>query len=218
MAIYFYAKTPTAGLGDLISRLNAQVLRKHDGMHFLRKGVPVEFSPHDSIVCWGAHIPPIKAVRVLNAKLEYPTQLELNVNGLRKLRKLGKMAFALQTLSLANWKKLLPVEDKDWYPVGAKYTFPTISLREFEGYGVSYYRFKSVSKSIVFCGKIIAGNDNNGYALESAKDLGLDFGELWYGFNAEGAYLLKVITAPHLDTAGVELFKRYIEAWVKNEE
>src|SRR5688572_33445485 len=89
MGLYVYAPKLTTGVEELIGILQAKRLVRHDGMHFLYRGTPIEFAPTDAIVCWGAHIPPIQNVPVLNANVEYPTLLQLNTVGLRKINNAG---------------------------------------------------------------------------------------------------------------------------------
>jgi len=64
--IYVYTTNLLNGACEIAKAINGEILRKFDGMHFLRKGKRVEFDRDDTIICWGGHAPEMDGVKVLN--------------------------------------------------------------------------------------------------------------------------------------------------------
>ncbi len=95
--VYVFCPRKSTGALELVRILNAKRLRNFDGRFFWdkrtrRKIVPVE---GDTIICWGAQIPELDGVRVLNA-------LANPVNKLRELEILNEHGVATITTSLRN--------------------------------------------------------------------------------------------------------------------
>jgi len=213
MSIYIYAPKLFPGTRELIDTLQAKRLVRHDGMHFLYKGVPVEFGPQDTIVCWGAHAPPIPKVPCLNASGEHPGMLDFNTRAFEKLARQGYSIFAMQRVSDREWLEGLPERAGAWWPKKAPVS-KVVSVPEFEGYVTRYHNFTSTDKITIFCGDVVVGKANaNILALWPA--LKLDFGELYIGDHRGAPFLLKVITAPALDAQGVRIFADRISSWAK---
>lgn len=85
MALYVYAPVLNDDAAQLLEALDAKRLRRFDGMRFVNKGMPILFDEkEDTIVCWGAHVPPIGKLRIFNKSLEFANRLILNTN-LRKI-------------------------------------------------------------------------------------------------------------------------------------
>lgn len=67
MALYIYCPRPSDGALELVKALGARRLRRFDGLNFWDKRAKFHVAPGDSIVCWGAAIPDIDGVSVLNS-------------------------------------------------------------------------------------------------------------------------------------------------------
>lgn len=211
MSLYIYAPALYPGTQELINILQAKRLIKHDGMHFLRKGTPMEFGAEDRIVCWGAHIPPIPNVPCLNASYKYSRMLDINVRGLSNLVKLGYNAFITEQMTNADYAKALAALKPDqWWPTGKVFKERLVPMREFDGYGTSFYHFRNLCKTLAFRDKIIGEFAD---AEKMMDALQLNFAELYTGMSGEVHYLLKIITAPTLDAKGVEIVAERILAW-----
>jgi len=78
MNIYFYAPTLVEGTRELMTALDAKRLVRYDGMTFRSKGKPVTLAKGDVVVCWGAHVPEIAGIKVINASDKFTTELSIN--------------------------------------------------------------------------------------------------------------------------------------------
>lgn len=203
------------GTRELIDILQAKRLMKHDGMHFLYKGTPMEFSPVDAIVCWGAHVPAPVKTPCLNAHLKYNSLLGLNVRGLTALNALGYTVLLPHEMPGAAYiANLCKTEWPTKAPAGNQ-----VSLPEFDGYGTAYYKFDHRDDVAVFQGKLL--NDVKHTALSSAamkvlSQLGLDFGVMSMGSINGTVVTYKIQTGPALDAAGVKIFAKHIAIWAKS--
>jgi hypothetical protein len=66
MTIYVYSPNPSNGARDLTAALGGTRLRTFDGMDFWRRNRRIAFQPEDLIICWGAPVPELDGVRMLN--------------------------------------------------------------------------------------------------------------------------------------------------------
>lgn len=67
MKIYIYCPRKSQGALELVQTLGAKRLRRFDGMDFWDKQKRFELAEGDIVVCWGAHLPELDGVKVLNA-------------------------------------------------------------------------------------------------------------------------------------------------------
>lgn len=67
MSIYVYCPRPSNGALELVRALNASRLRRFDGEHFWDKRKRHALKEGDVIICWGAIVPELDGVRVLNS-------------------------------------------------------------------------------------------------------------------------------------------------------
>jgi hypothetical protein len=215
MSLYIYAPVLQPGTKELIELLQAKRLRKHDGMHFLHKGTPIDFSPVDVIVCWGSHVPAPNKVNGLNCSLSYNSLLGLNVRGLAELNKLGYVVLIPSPLRQEDYQAGLC--KGDWPSRAPKSGY--VSLPEFEGYGTNYYKFEVRDDVAVFRGEVLNQVQSillRDVAIGAAKHLGLDFGVFSCGLVNGTPVLYKIQTAPALDDKGLKLFSKRIAAWAKS--
>lgn len=201
MSTYVYAPILFEGSKDLIEALGAKWLRKHNGMHFIHKGRPMQFDNGDLIVCWGAHIPKISGVKIVNASAKFHNQIILNEQ-------------AEQLLSFDNIKavNLMKFDSDAAYLTAlsriAKYgilrytdNYSTlIPTKTFFGYGTRYYgSCESESKiycfedTILACDNYIEGNLE--IAKAALKCLRLDFAKITINSNG---IIRKIVTSPCL--------------------
>lgn len=225
MGIYIYAPTLYPGTRELIAALGAKRLVKHDGMRFLHKGTPVEFGVSDSVVCWGHHTPPADNAMFLNANYKYTDMIQLNTRGVQKqLSSLGYTCFGLTAMPDKLYRKAL----EELYKAGGKFKSPGpsnsyVPCEDFEGYGIRYYRFTKIVKVAVFNNAIINSAPASAaveakLAIKMIGQLGLDFGVFYFGMADAVTVLLKVITAPHLDEAGVKVYAGCISKWAADHQ
>lgn len=71
MGVYIYCPRKSQGALELVQGLGAKRLRRFDGVSFWQKHRPIELAENDIVVCWGASLPEMDGVRILNA-LEKP--------------------------------------------------------------------------------------------------------------------------------------------------
>jgi hypothetical protein len=67
MSIYLYAPKLTPGTKELMVALGATRLTGFDGMRFWHRGALRSFTPKDVIICWGATLPRLDSMTILNA-------------------------------------------------------------------------------------------------------------------------------------------------------
>lgn len=225
MSIFVYAPALLPGTRDLINALEAKRLVKHDGFHFLYKGVPIAFDPKDTIICWGAHVPPVPEVLTINACTKYVTQLKMNQLLASEMNKFGLVALNAQPM------------DSGFYSVGleslrernnvAEYSvfrkLATVPMEEFTNFGTHYYQFDRQSKVTMLGDAAIdyvetKAGDKKG-DIEFAKAVlgayGLTFGVVSLAILHPSTSLVrKIITAPSLTAEKAvslaKLFKAFI--------
>lgn len=79
MVMYVYCPRKSNGALELVKALGAVRLRKFDGINFWDKKKKVFPKADDSIICWGATVPDLVGIRVLNSAPEPANKLkELN--------------------------------------------------------------------------------------------------------------------------------------------
>lgn len=220
MSIYVYAPTLYPGTRELIEALQAKRLVKHDGMNFLHKGRPMQFSNQDAIVNWGHHVPPIAGVPCLNANYKYPNLLAVNTTGIRDLINLGHNAFTMRKIPKEEQaRSLVGIDYETWWPKG-KYRNIYVGIPELDGYGIEYYAFTHAVKVPVFCDKIPETpdmKDATDYAIRHVDALKLDFANVYIGVHADTYYVLKIVTAPALtNEESVKSYADKITAWAKS--
>lgn len=66
MSLYVYCPRKSNGALELVTALEAKRLRRFDGMDFWDRRKRFELEEGDAIVCWGAPLPELDGVRVLN--------------------------------------------------------------------------------------------------------------------------------------------------------
>jgi hypothetical protein len=214
MSLYVYAPVLQQGTKQLIDTLQAKRLMKHDGMHFLYKGTPLDFSPVDAIVCWGCHVPAPDKVPCLNSSVSYNSLLGLNVRGLMELSKAGYVTLPFTSLTKASYIDSLHTNDWPSRQPQSGY----VSLREFEGYGTHYYKFESRDDVFVFQGKLLNDGKNEliqNTGIKALAHLKLDFGRISIGVVNQTPVVYQIQTGPALDTKGVKLFAKHIASWAK---
>lgn len=207
MSLFVYAPKLYPGTRELLDALQAKRLVKHDGMRFLHKGVPIEFGPQDTIVCWGAHIPAVGKIPCLNSSYTYASIQDLVTRGITTLRHAGYTAMIPRAISNKQYADALAATDPNtWWP-----TKPTqfVGLPDVEGYGIDYHGFKNVTKQHVF------KSEDNSFASKILTSLKLDFATLYVGKHHGDDYLLRITTAPTLNTAEVKLYAEQITKWIK---
>lgn len=67
MRLFVYCPRRSSGAFELVKALDAHRLRKFDGIDFWDKQKRYELKENDVIVCWGASIPELEGIRVLNS-------------------------------------------------------------------------------------------------------------------------------------------------------
>lgn len=215
MSIYVYAPTIYPGTRELIDVLQAKRLIRHDGMYFLHKGTPLEFGPQDAIVCWGGHVPPIPNIPCLNASYTYNNMLQLNLKGLSKLDSAGYSVFQTCVIKPSEYANGLALLKGEWWPLKPTPARRYVPFTEFVGYGTTYHNFKSVSRTLVFKGKEIAGDVKVGL-FDVVGKLDMDFAAIYSGQYNGNTYILKLLTAPPLDAKEVKIVADSISTWAKN--
>ena len=214
MSLYIYAPQLQQGTQALIDMLQAKGLRKHDGMHFLYKGTPIEFSNTDAIVCWGAHVPAPAKVPCLNANLKYTNLLSLNVRGMSALSSLGYTCLVPQMLSKSDYANS---HYQEWPKQQTRTGY--ISIPELEGYGTAYYKFNERYEILLFEEQVLNGVKDGpawAVAVKSLKHLGLNFARFYMGLVNGTPVIYKILSAPALSDEEVKLFAKHIAEWAKN--
>lgn len=67
MSTYIYCPRPSNGALELVKALGAHRLRRFDGQNFWDKKRRFKLTDGDVIVCWGATVPEMEGIRVLNS-------------------------------------------------------------------------------------------------------------------------------------------------------
>jgi hypothetical protein len=70
VSIYIYCPRKSEGAFELVKALDAQRLRRFDGLNFWDKKARFHPAKGDVIVCWGASVPEMEGLRVLNSMNE----------------------------------------------------------------------------------------------------------------------------------------------------
>lgn len=232
---YIYAPNRTETVKALLSEFGAIRLPRFDGMNFRKLGKIVTFTPGDTIINWGAHVPPIEGVNVLNSNIIYGSQLSVNTNRVSHyMRNIGIIVISVEQFAdLGNYYKCLQTVSEG----GAIKNGELVAYKEFEGYGTRCYRFTKQYKLHVFNNEaILVGtketvkNADKRYrynyenkdipgkvilaAVEYAKLLKLDFAVINVGTVDNSVIIRKVITGPELDSEHTLLYSKYIRNWM----
>lgn len=104
--IYVYCPRRSQGAFELVKALNGTRLRDFDGMNFWNKGKKFPLVEGDVVICWGAQVPEIDGIRVLNA-------LDSPMNKLNEIKKLQEHGIPTVTYSE---KKMSPSSYRTWVP------------------------------------------------------------------------------------------------------
>lgn len=211
MSLYLYAPVIYPGTRELQTLLQAKRLVKHDGMHFVHKGVPLDFGPKDGIICWGAHAPAISKVPCLNASYEYPRILDVNLRGGAKLSRLGLNVYTMRDIGRRAWEASLSKDGANWYPTKTPAN-KLVAIPDLEGYGYPYHAFSDIYTTTIFNETVISGKRGD-YVLPYHKALGLDFAEYHMANHHGDQYLLRVTTVPTLNDTERQLFATRILEW-----
>jgi hypothetical protein len=186
-------------------------------MNFRKLGKIVTFTPGDTIVNWGAHVPPIEGVNVLNSNVIYGSQLSVNTNRVSQyMRNIGIIVIPVEQFGdLGNYYKCLQTVSEG----GAIKNGELVAYKEFEGYGTRCYRFTKQYKVHIFNNEaILVGTNIPGKvilaAVEYAKLLKLDFAVINVGTVDNSIIIRKVITGPELDSEHTLLYSKYIRNWM----
>lgn len=79
MSLFVYAPVIKEGTRELIEALGAKRLSRFDGLNFIHKGTPLAFNEKkDTIVCWGASVPPTGKLRIFNNHLTFSSHIQMN--------------------------------------------------------------------------------------------------------------------------------------------
>jgi hypothetical protein len=78
MGVYFYAPKLERGNRELIQALGAKRLIRFDGMDFWFRGNRIVFTKGDVIICWGAQLPPISGLTIINSNTKHFTDQSFN--------------------------------------------------------------------------------------------------------------------------------------------
>src|SRR5688572_14103869 len=92
---YVYCPRRSNGAFELVKALGAHRLRKFDGIDFWDKQKRYELKEGDIVICWGASVPEIEGVRVLNS-------LDQPFTAFKEWEKL--MNFGVPTVSIGRGK------------------------------------------------------------------------------------------------------------------
>lgn len=74
MGIYIYCPRRSQGALELVHELGATRLRRFDGLDFWDRNRRKEVPEGSVVICWGAHIPDLDGIRVLNSSPEMMTK------------------------------------------------------------------------------------------------------------------------------------------------
>lgn len=211
MSIYVYAPVIQPGTRELIQALGAQRLVRHDGLHYLHKGVPVEFSPKDHIVCWGKHAPAIPDVNCLNASYKYPDLKAINSRGKNWLANGGINVFYDVAVQEKVYLASLPTGSL-WWPVRQP-TSKYVGFKQIYNYVLPYHTFDKVAIVKVFNGQFVDDTFSDPLFPNVLERLELSFGEIYAAWHGRDLYILFIDTAPALDAAGVATYAKLISKW-----
>jgi hypothetical protein len=224
MSIYFYAPRLYIGTAELIHALNGKRLVKHDGMHFRYKGTPITFGKSDAIVCWGAHVPPVDGVLMLNGSYKHQSQLALNMSMSNMPQTHNDIVpISIRAINPVSYAQVIA---ENFTPEGKLKGRPAcgyVAYAEFPGYGVEHHRFTRHAKVTLFDGKVIGSGKPNELEVNASRQMlehfGLLFGTVSVSMLGTTAVIRKIITSPTLDAEDVKTFAQSINHWLdkKNE-
>ena len=245
MSLYVYCPRRSHGALELVTALDAHRLRRFDGVDFWSKQRRHVLKDGDAVICWGASIPDIEGVHVLNA-LDQPLTV---FTAWLQLKNVGISTFnVLKQRRLAS--SLVPRVQELFSAVDTGYC---IQREEF----VSEYRIHSFNNRSIRAGikvprqgftvcdeaewrpdaclahpwirSFVGGWDVNYDGVTSTPDLrrlahkavnalGLTFGAVDIGLRITGRMsVLEVDRAPRLDGKTVMSYVRAITRWVKGQ-
>jgi hypothetical protein len=79
LALFVYAPVIKTGTRELIEALGAKRLVRFDGLNFVHKGTPLKFDEkNDTIICWGACVPPLGKLRIFNNNLRFSSHEQMH--------------------------------------------------------------------------------------------------------------------------------------------
>lgn len=211
MALYVYAPILQVGTREFITQIGAKRLVKHDGLHFINKGTPVDLGGGDAVICWGGMVPAIPHVPILNASLTYRNMFDINYKGAVSSANKGHNVFIMAPFKSPYYEQDLALQRDCWWPKVAK-SGSLVALAEFKNFGIQYYPFDLVEKSLIFNNKTILGQTVPSI-VEYVDQLKLNFAEVYYGIRNGLPYILKVITAPRLDESNMSQMVTMIKTW-----
>lgn len=242
---YVYCPHRSNGAFELVKALDAHRLRKFDGMDFWDKRKRYTLNPGDVIICWGATIPELDDVRVLNS-------LEQPLGPFKEWEKLMNMS--VPTISIGRGKpvpstlvprlqRILTAVDPLYYIQKENFTaeyrihsFDKRSIRAGvkvprEGFTVCSENEWQVDSNLAHPWvKSFLGGWKVDYDFKSTselrklahvavKTLGLTFGAVDIGMRADGKLkVLEVDRAPRIEGGTVASYTRAITRWIKEGE
>jgi hypothetical protein len=109
--LYVYCPRKSEGALELLRALNAQRLRKFDGIDFWDKKKRFQLKEGDQVICWGAVLPELEGIKVLNG-------VDKPVSKYKELERLSRSNvpvigfYTTVPKNLINSKLILPRIDK----------------------------------------------------------------------------------------------------------
>lgn len=230
MSVYVYAPVVTDGLRDLIQIIGAKRLGRHDGLNFRKKGQIFIPQEDDVVICWGATIPSIKGVKVLNASIKFHTDEQNNLYLYRN----GGSGCGILTPDLHVYKNIaqyMTELSKLSQLIDMNRVVPSKLCSGYGLYPVQYtyrQRVHVFGNDILYTERAYPGQpfqvhrNPTGKLAERVVALirqycDLDFGVVTlfrYGSGSEKASLHKVITAPALDSNAIQIYAIAIQEWL----
>jgi hypothetical protein len=216
MGIYFYAPELYPGTRELIAELGARRLRKHDGMHFLNKGVPIEFNNTDVIICWGSHVPPMENATVLNSNYSYTSQFQANLR-MNTIPAFGSYAIT-PIVHMPNYQRILAQLNANNWALHKSVEGGYVPSKNFPGYGTHFYSFGPTNKVTVFNQQILGDVAFDAEVTFAAKNtiaqLGLVFGTVYVNRLGTMCVVRKLLTAPKFDAVTMKDFVKSVNNWI----
>jgi hypothetical protein len=194
MSLYLYSPTLSEDAQTLTTALRAKRLLKHDGMHFLKKGTPIDFKPGDGVICWGRHVPTIPGVPSLNSSPRYRNPVVLNIMGATDLANSGYNAMIPTELRESDYRNYLSLT---WPKTRPACNF--VPLPDLPPLGTPFNRYSQLEKVFVFRGNAVAEKASSEQLQQTAvtylERLGLDFAEFTFGLSVM-YYVIKILATP----------------------